>query len=63
MISARFKEELVEILWLIDGVCWIDPQIPEKYNNVPLNSATLAQQVNFRNPEIIDNIHFKSMTA
>lgn len=58
IISARFKEETGQnsrIDWhLVDR-----SQIPEKYNNVPLNGATFANKFIFRNPEIIDKIHFK----
>ena len=58
MISARFKEETGRNS-MIDWRLLDRSQIPEKYNNVPLNSATLANKLIFRNPEIIDSIHFK----
>ena len=29
-----------------------------KYDQVPMNSKTIASQLVFKNPEIIDNIHF-----
>ena len=32
--------------------------IPAKYNDVTLNSASVSHQLIFKNPEIIDNIHF-----
>ena len=33
-------------------------QVPEKYDNVPLNGASSSQTLVYKNPEIIDNIHF-----
>ena len=33
-------------------------QVPKKYKNVPLKSATVNSSLIFKNPEIIDNIHF-----
>ena len=33
-------------------------QVPKKYINVPLKSATVNSSLIFKNPEIIDNIHF-----
>ena len=32
--------------------------IPKKYENVRLNSATVSNKLIYKNPEIIDNIHF-----
>ena len=59
MISERFRRETgqpseAKIDWrLLDR-----SQIPEKYNSVPLNSATVNNKLVYKNPEIIDNIHF-----
>lgn len=59
VISDRFKLETgqpspTKIDWrLLDK-----SQIPKKYNSVPLNSATVSNKLVYKNPEIIDNIHF-----
>ena len=61
MMLERFKHETCKpsankISWrLLDR-----RQIPEKYKNVPLNSATVSNRLIYKNPEIIDNIHFYS---
>ena len=58
MISERFKLETgqpseAKIDWRL-----LDRSQIQKYNNVPLNSATVNNKLVYKNPEIIDNIHF-----
>lgn len=59
LLFERFKTEsghsnASKINWkLLDR-----SQVPEKYNNIMLNSMTVSNQLIFKNPEIIDNIHF-----
>ena len=59
MIFERFRLETgrpfaTRIDWdLLDR-----SQIPEKYNYVPLKSETVSNQLIYKNPEIINNIHF-----
>ena len=59
MLLARYKKESNQpdakrIKWnLLDR-----RNVPTKYNDVPLNGVTVTHRLIFKNPEIIDNIHF-----
>ena len=59
MILNRFKVESGQpsakyINWrLLDR-----SQVPAKYKNVPLNAGTFSSKLIYKNPEIMDNIHF-----
>lgn len=63
MLFERFKLETgrpsaTKIDWgLLDR-----RQVPKKYKNVPLKSATVNNSLIFKNPEIIDNIHFSRIS-
>ena len=59
LLFDRFKEESgrpysKKIDWLLLN----RSQIPKKYENVPLNSKSLRYESIYKNPEIVDNIHF-----
>ena len=59
MMFERFKAETeqpdaVRIDWrLLDRT-----KVPTKYDEVPLNSATFSNKLVYKNPEIVNNIHF-----
>ena len=58
-ILERFKAETGR--FNVKRVNWkyLDrSRIPEKYDQVPMNSKTIASQLVFKNPEIVNNIHF-----
>ena len=58
-ILNRFKEESGKAnAKKIDWRYLDRRQVPEKYNSVPLNGASTSQMLVYKNPEIIDNIHF-----
>ena len=59
LIFDRFKEESGKVdAKKIDWRYLDRRQVPEKYDNVPLNGASTSQMLVYKNPEIIDNIHF-----
>ena len=63
LIIERFKAEsgLIDSDW-IDWRLLDRSAIPEKYNEVPLNSGTFKCSLVFHNREIIENIHFHLFT-
>ena len=59
MLFERFKLETGQpSASKIDWKMLNRSQIPKKYENVLLNSATVSNKLVYKNPEIIDNIHF-----
>ena len=62
-IMERFKAEsgLIDSDW-VDWRLLDRSAIPEKYNEVPLNSGTFKCSLVFHNREIIENIHFHLFT-
>ena len=61
IVTERFKAECGHINGkYINWMLLNRRSIPEKYNEVPLNSRTIQSPLIYRNREILDNIHFCS---